>query len=114
MWLECEGGRPAVEAFLAEKGNAAFKLNQAPFESLKKEFILQFNGLDASKATKMGLLMQRSPGEGDLFVQFEHTHYGNPVVTKSPKEQFEEAHTEFRALMLHMGLESKDDDAGQS
>jgi hypothetical protein len=113
-WLECEGGQPAMEAFLAEKGNAALKLNQAPYGSLKKRFALHFDGLDPSKATRIGLLMQRSAGEGDLFVQFEHTYYGSPVVTKSPKEQFEEADTEFRALMLHMGLESKKDDAGQS
>lgn len=113
MWLECEGGRPAMEAFLAEKGNAALKLDQAPYGTLKKEFTLQFNGLDASRATKVGLALQRSAGEGDLFVQFEHTHYGNPVVTKSPKEQFEEAEKELQALMLHVGLEPKEADVGQ-
>lgn len=113
MWLACEGGRPAMEAFLAEKGNAALKLDRAPYESLKKEFTLQFNGLDASKATKIGLGLQRSAGDGDLFVQFEHTHYGSPVVTNPPREQFKEAEKELQALMLHVGLELKKDDAGQ-
>jgi hypothetical protein len=113
MWLACEGGRPAMETFLAEKGNAALKLDQAPYGSLTKEFTLQFNGLDASKATKIGLLMQRSAGYGDLFVQFEHAYYGSPLVMKAPKEQFEEAERDLKALMLHVGLEQKKDNAGR-
>jgi hypothetical protein len=111
LWLACEGGRAAVETFLADKGNAALKLDQEPYGSLKKEFTLQFNGLDASKATKIGLLMQRSAGDGDLFVQFEHAYYGSPLVTKSPKEQFEEGERYLKALMLHVGLEQKKDHA---
>ena len=107
MWVACEGGPPAVEAFLGEKGNAALKLDQAPYGTLKKEFTLQFNGLDASKATKVGLALQRSAADGDLFVQFDHTHYGSPVVSKSPREQFEQAENELQALMSHVGLEPK-------
>jgi hypothetical protein len=113
MWVACEGGKPAMEAFIAEKGNAALKLDQGPYKSWTKEFTLQFTGLDAVKATKIGLGLQRSAGEGDLFVQIDHTQYGSPVVTKSPKEQFEEAEQEFKALMRHVGLELKDADAGQ-
>jgi hypothetical protein len=111
MWVACEGGPEAVEAFLGEKGNAALKLDVGPYGSLKKEFTLQFNGLDASKATKIGLGLQRSAGDGDLFIQFDHTHYGSPVVTKSTKEQFDEAEKDLQALMLHVGLELKKDDA---
>lgn len=113
LWLECEGGKPAMEAFLAEKGNAALKLDEGAYKGLKKEFTLQFSGLDALKAKKVALALQRSAGEGDLFVQFEHTQYGSPVVTKSPKEQFEEAERELEALMLHVGLERQKDDVGQ-
>jgi hypothetical protein len=50
MWLTCEGGPVAVEAFLGEKGNAALKLDQGPYAALKKEFALQFNALDAPTA----------------------------------------------------------------
>jgi hypothetical protein len=113
MWLDCEGGRPAMEVFLGEKGNAALKLDKAPYGGLQKEFTLQFNGLNASTATKLGLALQPSAREGDLFVQFEHTHYGSPLVTKSAKEQFEDAEREMQALMLHVGLEPKKADAGQ-
>ena len=113
MWLDCEGGKPAMEAFLTEKGNAALKLDRGPYKSLQKEFTLQFNGLDTLKATKVALALQRSAGEGDLFVQFEHTQYGSPVIAKSPKEQFEEAEQELQALMLHVGLEPKKADVGQ-
>jgi hypothetical protein len=112
MWLACEGGPVAVEAFLAEKGNAALKLDQGAYAALKKEFTLQFNGLDAPTATKIGLALQRSMGEGDLFVQFEHTHYGSPGVMQTVEEQFEEAKIKLNALMLHIGLEQKKDDAG--
>jgi hypothetical protein len=111
MWLECEGGRPAMLAFLAEKGNAALKLDKVPYGGLQKEFTLQFNGLDPSRATKLGFALQPSVGVGDLFVQFDHTHYGRPLVTKSPKEQFDDAEKELRALMLHLGLEGKNVDA---
>lgn len=108
LWFACEGGPAAVEAFLGEKGNAALKLDQGVYAALKKEFTLQFNGLDISKATKVGLTLQRSMGEGDLFVQFDYTQYGNPSVIRTVKEQFEEAERELQALMLHVGLESKD------
>lgn len=109
LWLECEGGRPAMEAFLAEKGNAALKLNTAPYADLQKEFTLQFNGLDTSKATKLGLALQPSAREGDLFVQFEHTQYGSPIVVRSPKEQFEDAEKALESLLLHLDLEKKTD-----
>jgi len=113
MWLACEGGPGAVEAFLGEKGNAALKLDQGAYAGLKKEFAFQFNALDPSKATKVGLTLQRSMGEGDLWVQFEHTHYGSPAVTQTVEKQFEEAKIGLAALMLHVGLEQKNDDAGE-
>jgi hypothetical protein len=110
LWLACDGGPAAVEAFLGEKGNAALKLDQGTYGALKKEFTLQFNGLDASRATKVGLTLQRSMGEGDLFVQFDHTQYGTmPPVRK----QFEEAERELCSLLLHVGLEPRKDDADQ-
>jgi hypothetical protein len=112
MWLTCEGGPAAVETFLGKKGNAALKLDQGPYAALKKEFTLQFAGLDAPNATKVGLALQRSMGEGDLFVQFEHTHYGSPSVTETVEEQFEKAKTQLEALMLHVGLEPRKDDGG--
>lgn len=115
MWLACEGGRPAMEAFLAEKGNAALKLDQGAYGNLKKEFRIQFSGLDPSRATKISLYMERSSAEdADLFVQFEHTRYGSPVITTTAKEQFEEAEKELQSLIHHVGLEQKKDDAGQS
>jgi hypothetical protein len=114
MWIACEGGPSAVEAFLGEKGNAALKLDQGPYAALKKEFTLQFNGLDVPKATKVGLTLQRSMGEGDLFVQFDHTHYGSPSVTQTVQEQFEAAQKELQTLMLHVGLEPRRDDAGHT
>jgi hypothetical protein len=113
MWLACEGGPGAVEAFLGEKGNAALKLDQGAYAGLKKEFAFQFNALDPSKATKVGLTLQRSMGDGDLWVQFEHTHYGSPAVTQTVEKQFEEAKIELDALMLHVGLKQETDDAGQ-
>jgi hypothetical protein len=113
MWLACEGGPGAVEAFLGEKGNAALKLDQGAYAGLKKEFAFQFNALDPSKATKVGLTLMRSIGEGDLWLQFEHTHYGSPAVTQTVEKQFEEAKIGLDALMLHVGLEQKNDDAGQ-
>jgi len=113
LWLACDGGRPAMEAFLAEKGNAALKLDKPPYNDLRKDFTLQFSGLDATKATKLTLAMQPSAAGGDLFVQFEYTQYGKPVVVKSPTEQFEEAETELMALMLHVGLELQRDNAGK-
>jgi len=107
LWVACEGGPPAVEAFLGEKGNYALKLDQGAYASLKKEFTLQFNGLDATKATKIALGLQRSGAEGDLFIQFDHTQYGRPSVTQSVEEQFDAAEKELEALMLHVGLEPK-------
>jgi hypothetical protein len=114
MWLACDGGPAAVEAFLGEKGNAALKLDQGAYAALKKEFTLQFNGLDAPNATKVGLALQRSMGEGHLFVQFDHTHYGSPTVTQTVEEQFEAARKELQALMLHIGLKPRKDDAGHT
>lgn len=114
LWLTCEGGSAAVEAFLGEKGNAALKLDEGAYAALKKEFTLQFNGLDVSKAKKVGLTLQRSMREGDLFVQFDHAHYGSPGVIQTVTEQFEDAEKELEAMMLHVGLEPKRDDAGHS
>jgi hypothetical protein len=114
QWVACEGGSAAVEAFLGEKGNAALRLDQGAYKALKKEFTLQFNALDASKAVQLGLGLERSVREGDLFVQFNHKQYGSPGVTQTVKEQFEEAKKELDALMLHVGLEPKRDDAGHS
>ncbi|WP_072386557.1 hypothetical protein [Hyphomicrobium sp. CS1BSMeth3] len=114
MWVSCEGGRPAMEAFLEEKGNAALKLEQPPYSALKKEFTLQFSGLDAARATKISLALERSSvADADLFVQFEHTRYGSPTLATTVTEQFEAAETELQALMGHMGLEPKKDDAAQ-
>jgi hypothetical protein len=107
MWTKCEGGSAAVENFLAQKGNAALKLDEGAYASLKKDFTLQFSGLDASRATKVGLILQRSMGEGDLFVQFDYTLIGSPAVAKTVSEQFQEAESELRNLLLHVGLESK-------
>ena len=112
VFFACEGGTPAVEAFLAEKGNAALKLDQGAYATLKKEFTLQFDGLDAPRATKLGLLLQRSLGEGDLFVQFDYTRYGSPTVTDTVKDQFEEAEKELATLMRHVGLEPGKRDVG--
>lgn len=114
LWLACEGGASGVEAFLEKKGNAALRLEQGPYAPLKKEFTVQFSGLDASKATKMGLALQRSMGEGDLFVQFDHTQYGSPTVTQTVKEQFEVAGKELELLLTHVGLEPKKNDAGRA
>jgi hypothetical protein len=111
QWVACQGGSAAVEAFLGEKGNAALRLDQGAYKALKKEFRLQFNALDASKAMQLGFALERSMREGDLFVGFDHRQYGSPGVMQTVKEQFEEAKIELDALMLHMGLEPKRDDA---
>jgi hypothetical protein len=112
--LVCEGGPMAVEAFLGEKGNAALKLDEGAYATWKKEFLFHFNGLDASTATKVSLALHRSLDEGDLFLQFDHTQYGNPDLTQTVEEQFGTAEKELQALMLHLGLEAKKDDAGQT
>ena len=49
--------------------------------------------------------------DGDLFVQFDHTLYGSPVVTETPGEQFDAAAKELQALMVHVGLEIGKPDA---
>jgi hypothetical protein len=112
LWLVCDGGRAAAEAFLGEKGNAALKLDQGVYAALKKEFALQFSGLDASKAKHVGLLLERSATEGDLFLQYDHADLGSPGVTQTVTEQFEEAEKDLETLMLHVGLERKRDHAG--
>lgn len=111
IWLACDGGGAAVDKFLNEKGNAALKTDQGAYAALQKEFLLQFNGLDAQKGTRVGLTLQRSTQEGDLFVQFDHTIYGNPVVTQTVREQFDTAEKEMQALMAHVGLEVVKQDA---
>jgi hypothetical protein len=107
LWLACDGGAQAVEAFLGEKGNAALKLDQGVYLDLKKEFSLRFTGLDASKAKKVGLLLERSTTEGDLFLQYDHAHLGSPGVTQTVTDQFEEGQKDLETLMLHVGLEPK-------
>lgn len=113
LWMACEGGSAAMEAFLEEKGNAALKFDQGAYAALKKEFKIQFNGLDASKATMLGLDLERSTGEGDLFLRFSHRQYGSPALTQAVTEQFETARKELQTLMLHVGLEPKRDDHGR-
>jgi hypothetical protein len=112
LWLVCDGGSEAVEAFLGEKGNAALKLDQGAYAALKKEFSLRFSGLDASKAKKVGLALERSIAEGDLFLQYDHANLGSPGVTQTVNEQFDEAAKELGILMRHIGLEPKGDHAG--
>jgi hypothetical protein len=112
LWLVCDGGSEAVEAFLGEKGNAALKLDQGAYAALKKEFALQFSGLDASKAKKVAFAMERSATEGDLFLQYDNVYLGSPGVTQTVTEQCEDAGREFEPLMLHLGLEPKRDHAG--
>ena len=108
LWLACDGGPKAVEAFLGEKGNAALKLDQGPYAAMKKEFTLQFNGLDASKARKVAFGMDQSrTGEGDLFLQYEDVRLGSPGVNRTVTEQFQEAKKDLETLMLHVGLEPK-------
>jgi hypothetical protein len=109
-WINCEGGPEAVEAFLSEKGNAALRLDEGEYGTLKKEFTLQFIGVDASRAVKLGLLLQRSMGEGDLFVQFDYTVIGSPLVAQTVTHQFEAAEEELKALLLHVGLKQKNAD----
>jgi hypothetical protein len=111
VWAACEGGSSAVEAFLGEKGNAALKLDQGAYAMLKKDFALQFSGLDTSRAARLGLTLERSKADGDLFVQFEHTQIGSPTLTQTVRQQFEEAEKELETLMLHVGLEPKKGDA---
>jgi hypothetical protein len=114
MWVACEGGSAAAEAFLRERGNAALKLDQGPYASWQKEFTLQFSGLNASKATRVGLIVQRAvPGVGDLFVQFNHTSYGSPDVAKRANEQVEEAESELETLVQHLGLKLEKGNAGR-
>jgi hypothetical protein len=112
LWLVCDGGSEAVEAFLGEKGNAALKLDQGAYAALKKEFSLRFSGLDASKAKKVGLALERSIAEGNLFLQYDHANLGSPGVTQTVNEQFDEAAKELGILMRHIGLEPKGDHAG--
>jgi hypothetical protein len=114
LWADCDGGAQAAEAFLAEKGNAALKLDQAPYATLKKEFTLRFDGLDVPKSTKIGFLLQRSVGDGNLFVQFDHTVYGSPIVSHTVTQQFEHAETDLQSLMSHVGLEPRREDGGHS
>ena len=111
MWAACEGGSSAVEAFLGEKGNAALKLDEGAYAKLKKDFTLQFSGLDTSRAARLAFILERSKADGDLFVQFEHTQIGSPTVTQTVRQQFEEAEKELESLMLHVGLELKKGDA---
>jgi hypothetical protein len=113
MWVACEGGSAAVEAFLRERGNAALKLDQGPYASWQKEFTFQFSGLNASKATRVGLTLQRAAaGLGDLFVQFDHTYYGSPDVAKRAIEQVEEAESELETLIQHLGLKLEKGNVG--
>ncbi len=114
MWVSCEGGVDAVDKFLEERGNAALNLDKGEYASLKKEFTLQFSGLDTSRNTKIGLTLQRAVGEGDLFGQFDYTIIGSPVVDKAVNEQFNDAEKELKDLMLQVGIKSKKDYAGKS
>jgi hypothetical protein len=111
IWLRCDGGTQAVERFLNAKGNAAFKLDAGSYEQLQKEFTLQFSGLDASRATKVSLLLQRSVVEWDLYFQYDHTLIGSPVVAVPVAEQFDEGEKELRSLMEHLGLKQNENDA---
>jgi hypothetical protein len=111
VWAACEGGSSAVEAFLGEKGNAALKLDQGAYAMWKKDFTFQFSGLDTSRAARLGLILERSKTDGDLYVQFEHTQIGSPTVAQTVKQQFEDAEKELETLMLHVGLEPKKEDA---
>lgn len=107
MWVSCEGGAAAVETFLGKRGNEALNLDKGKYKKLKKEFTLQFNGLDASRGVKIGLMLQPSVVEGDLFGQFDYTMIGSPVVGKSVREQFDEAESELAGLLPQVGLISK-------
>jgi hypothetical protein len=113
MWAACEGGSAAVDAFLRERGNAALKLDQGPYADWQKEFTFQFVGLNASKATRVGLMLQRSTVVGDLFVQFDHTYYGSPGGAKRVKEQVEEAESELETMTQHIGLKLEKGNVGR-
>jgi hypothetical protein len=108
LWLECEGGFESVEAFLGERGNAALKLDKGPYATLKKDFTLQFSGLDAVKRTKLGLGLQRSLSDvGHLYLVFDHTVYGSTSVTETVSAQFDRAAQDLQDLMRHVGLEPR-------
>jgi hypothetical protein len=111
VWAACEGGSSAVEAFLGEKGNAALKLDQGAYAMWKKDFTFQFSGLDTSRAARLGLILEPSKTDGDLYVQFEYTQIGSPTVAQTVKQQFEHAEKELETLMLHVGLEPKKENA---
>jgi hypothetical protein len=108
LWLVCEGSSQAVEAFLGEKGNAALKLDQGAYATLKKQFSFQFRGLDTLEGKRIGLTMEPSLHEGDLFLLYDHVCLGSPAVSQTVTEQFEEAEKELQTLMLQVGLEPKD------
>jgi hypothetical protein len=107
LWLDCEGGSEAVEAFLTNKGNAALKLDEGGYANWKKEFTFQLNALDVTKGIRVGLSMERSTTGGNLFVQFDHTFYGNPKVTQDVSHQFSKAELELANLMRHIGLQAR-------
>jgi hypothetical protein len=109
LWLALVGGADQAEELLARMGNSAFKLSEGRYASLTTEFTLQFSGLRTESATKVGVLLEKSRAEGDLFIQFDHTCYGTPNVTLSVLDQFADAESELEAILVHLGLDRNND-----
>lgn len=109
LWLDSDGGADSVNKFMAARGNAALKLDQGPYAALKKDYTLQFEGLDLEKATRIGLTMQRSYVDvGDLYLQFDHSITGSPELQQSSDDHIVKAEEELKALLDHLGLEFED------
>ena len=83
VFLTCEGGAKAVEQFIAEKGEGAFKLTPSPVTEWTKQYSLEFRAVDPSTSSRLQLKVEPAVALRDLFVEFTHTAIGSPIVALS-------------------------------
>ena len=113
VWIECEKGRDAAEAWLIERGSAALTIANDAFGGLKREYTLQIHLVDEKGTRRLGVGIQKSllADVGHLFLACEHQLHRKDEALGPMDAHFDRAYAELEDLLRQLGLEPARDNA---
>jgi hypothetical protein len=106
LWIDCEEGREAAEAWLRTRGEKALELQTATYPDMLPEFTLQIHLQDKNGRVRMGVGIQRSQVEiGHLYLACEHQLYRKDAALGPMDANFDRAYADLEGLLRSLGLE---------
>ena len=111
LWIECEEGKEAAEAWLLDRGKEALQLRADAYPEMRREFTLQVHLVDEKGRGRIGLGIQRSQVEiGHLYVACEHQLHRKEEALGPMDANFDRAYADLEGLLRAVGLEPARDD----